>query len=211
MPVKKVGSEKPMKAKRVGDLVEQRIGPGGGVDADRDRDQQRQQLRRADHIERGRQALQDQRVHVHPADKGKAPVALQPSPRASAGSADRSDHRGRTWPAARGPLRAARSDWSPVPRTGSPGASASTMNRTSEMPSRLGTAIKRRRRIYWLMRERSCHGSVLTPPGTSPADCPVSLAQPLITGRSVLELRADLQAVHHGDERRCPATAGRCT
>jgi hypothetical protein len=31
---------------------------------------------------------------------------------------------------------------------GSPGASARTTNRTSEMPSRLGTAIRRRRRTY---------------------------------------------------------------
>ena len=61
---------------RVGDLVEQRIGLCRGIDADRYRDQQRQQLRRADHVERGRQALQDQRVDVHPADEGKAPVAV---------------------------------------------------------------------------------------------------------------------------------------
>ena len=65
------------KGERVGDLVEDRIGPRRGIDADRDRDRQRQQLRRADHIERRRQALQDQRVDVHPADKGKAPVAVQ--------------------------------------------------------------------------------------------------------------------------------------
>ena len=62
---------------RAGDLVEDRIGPGRRIDADRQRDQQRQHLRCADHAERGRQALQDQRIDVHAADEREAPVAVQ--------------------------------------------------------------------------------------------------------------------------------------
>ena len=75
--MKKVGSEKPIKAKRVGDLVEDRIGPHRGIDADRQRHRQRQDLRRADHEQRGRHPLQDQFVDVDAAGERKAPVALQ--------------------------------------------------------------------------------------------------------------------------------------
>ncbi len=65
------------KGKRVGDLVEDRIGPHRGIDADRQRDRQRQNLRRADHEQRRRDALQDQLVDVDAACERKAPVAVQ--------------------------------------------------------------------------------------------------------------------------------------
>ena len=77
MPVKNVGKAKPMKRQCAGDLVEDRIGPRRRIDADRQRHQQREHLRRADHGQRHRQALQDQRVDVDPADERKAPVAVQ--------------------------------------------------------------------------------------------------------------------------------------
>ncbi len=61
---------------RVGDLVEYRIGLGRGIDADGNRDQQRQDLGRPDHVERGRKALEDELIDVHPADERKTPVAV---------------------------------------------------------------------------------------------------------------------------------------
>src|SRR5664279_3081239 len=81
---------------------------------------------------------------------------------------------------------------------GSPGASASTMNRISEIPSRLGMAISRRRRMYWLMTEAVC------PP---PSRLPVPFVQvvgfvgpagqhwPQRVGGCL-----DLQAMHRGNE-----------
>src|SRR5215813_9326881 len=44
---------------------------------------------------------------------------------------------------------------SAISENGSPGASASTVNRTTLMPSRLGTAISRRLRRYWPTRRSS--------------------------------------------------------
>ena len=100
MPVKKVGSEKPMKANVLAIWSKIEYGPRRGVDADRQRDQQRQHLRRADHTERHRQALQDQRVDIHPADEGKAPVAMQHGHEPVQVAHGRPGHRGRTWRAA---------------------------------------------------------------------------------------------------------------
>ena len=62
---------------RAGDLIEDRVGPRGGKDADRNGDQDRQDLRRADDEQRRRQPLQDQLVDVHAADEREAPVALR--------------------------------------------------------------------------------------------------------------------------------------
>src|SRR6202011_2582683 len=85
---------------------------------------------------------------------------------------------------------------------GSPGASASTMNRTSEMPSRLGTAISRRRRIYCPIRERSFYDG--------PASrLPIPVLQIIQLLGTAAHHRAqrvgagtDLDAVHDGDDHR---------
>ncbi len=65
------------KGKGVGDLVEDRIGPHRGIDADRKCHRQCQELRRADHEQRGWNALQDQFVDVDAAGERKTPVAVQ--------------------------------------------------------------------------------------------------------------------------------------
>ena len=65
------------KGHRVGDLVEDRIGPHRGIHADRKRNRQSQDLRRADDEQRGRDPLQDQLVDVDAACERKAPVAVQ--------------------------------------------------------------------------------------------------------------------------------------
>src|SRR5512138_562637 len=82
---------------------------------------------------------------------------------------------------------------------GSPGASARTMNSTSEMPSRLGTAIRRRRSTYWLMREKSRQRSAR---GLAvPVEQIVGLVGPAADHRTqAVGGRFHLQAVHDRDE-----------
>src|SRR6185312_286074 len=82
---------------------------------------------------------------------------------------------------------------------GSPGASASTMNSTSEMPSRLGTAIRRRRSTYWLMGEQSRQRLSRRLP--VPVEQVVGLIGPAADHRAQrIGGRLHFQAVHGRDE-----------
>ncbi len=144
MPVKKVGSEKAHEGERVGDLVEGRIGPDPGQDADRQRDQQRQDLRRADHEERRRHAVEDEPADVDAAREREAPVAVghrgEPVQVAEQIGSSRPNFARRASLTSGGMFGFEAS--SP---NGSPGAKASTVNRMRLIPSRLGIATRRRR------------------------------------------------------------------
>ena len=74
--MKNVGSENHTKARRGGQLIEERVRPHGRVRPDGQGDQDAQELREAQDEEGGGQALQDEGVHVHPAHEGEAPVPL---------------------------------------------------------------------------------------------------------------------------------------
>ena len=71
------GQREADEGQRGGDLIEDRVGPHGRQRPDGQRDQDAQQLRGAQHEERGRQPLQDQRVDVDAAREGEAPVTPQ--------------------------------------------------------------------------------------------------------------------------------------
>ncbi len=135
--------------KRVGDLVEDRIGPHRGIDADRQRDRQCQDLRRADHEQRGRDALQDQAGRRRCGWRTKSPSRRAASRRASAGSERKWDRRSRISPASAARTSGGILVLAASSPNGSPGASASSTKRMRLMPSRLGRAMTRRLRMYF--------------------------------------------------------------
>ena len=154
--MKNVGSEKPMKAKRIGDLVEDRVGPGRRIDADRQGDQQSQNLRRADHEQRRRQALQDQYIHIHAAGERKpqSPSQHRHEP-AQVAQRDRVVEP-KLLRARRRPPRPGHWGWWRARRTGRRGARRQHGERALMLiPSRLGIAISNRLSRYRLTRSRS--------------------------------------------------------